>query len=641
MSVAGYLATGGEILARDVLEFAGDDGRPFSEYLQHALGLILNGSETSRDPLERRAPRLGYALAFAQAVQSHLLNALQRARAYQSSAPADDGGRSWWKQLWVRLGGGKASQKDWQAAADMIQSWAAITGRALESIQPVRNLLIGVEAHGDQPAIRGLYDELVLRQARAEQRRKQMDQVAVRRYLWSRPADPDKDPADPQNQQDLADEWYQQAEQQLPSYLNRFYWSIEPDGHVQLAVITFTEAQKAIALDGSKPASVQRLADEIMGMAFHVTQDWARNTTLRNVLATQLSSKYIDPARILVERVWPIATPHLLHAPDVNGALDGKHIATAGLPDAVQKDAYLAAISQVLAELGTTRSRVNTFLDPCSTNIVTATDRTAMTLVREHNLMPMANLPEFQDAWQTYSRNAGRQTDALVESARLAAVFAAERQALEYERRLESTQVVNQDFRLLHPLIVLALARPDLTELYALAFAAGWVETRTGTPWLRLPVQGGEYELALRGRAAATGGFDPRVSGLLRMTSGSSDDEGMISKLRVALSNPDEATKAAWRSFIGRYRYTQMEAVKYVCELGHEMKPGAKFCGKCGRGPAASVVQQPPRGPWRPPFEGEQQDVQDLGAMAALAAYRRLAPDDWDDLIMPRPRLAS
>ena len=83
MRTVGYLSAGGEVLARDVFEFAGREGRPFSSYLSQALGLVLNGSRVSTAALDHRAPRLGYALAFVQAVQARLLHAQQRALALQ------------------------------------------------------------------------------------------------------------------------------------------------------------------------------------------------------------------------------------------------------------------------------------------------------------------------------------------------------------------------------------------------------------------------------------------------------------------------------------------------------------------------------------------------------------------------------
>ena len=639
MRTVGYLSAGGEVLARDVFEFAEREGRPFSSYLSQALGLILNGSRVSTAALDHRAPRLGYALAFVQAVQARLLNAQQRALALQSSAPAAAKQRSWWQRFWVELGGGMASQAEWQPVVERIRSWSDVTGRTQSSLQGVCDLLAGTDPQGDKPAIRGLEAELQVRQAKAEQRRQQMNQVAVRRYLWSYPRDLDKDPADPDNQQDLAEAWYSQAEKSLPDYLSRFFWSVLPDGTVQLEVVTFDQGQKRIALDAGDPSSVQKLADELLHLAGYVTKDWAQKITLRDVLPTQMPRDE-DPATRLIEVLWRVARPHLDPARDPNGQLDGEHVAAAGVPAQVQADRQLASLGQVLRELGTAASRVSSSLEPCSTSVLATTDRTALSLVREQNLMPIARLPEFQRAWRTYSLNAGRETDPLVEPALFSTVYAAERRALEYERRLEATAVLNQDFRTLQPLVVLALARPGLAELYALALAAGWVEVRASIPWLKLPRGGGDFELALPGRSLADSGLDPRVAGLLRVAAGRPEDMGLVAKLRAILSMPDEVTLDAWRRFVGGYRPGTQLPVKRVCAgpEHHEMRPEAKFCGKCGA-PAAEGPAQPSE-PWRLPFEGQPQAVQDLAALAALAAYHRLAPNEWDALVMRRARRA-
>ncbi len=643
MRTVGYLAAGGDVLARDVFEFAGREGRPFSSYLSQALGLILNGSRASSATLDRRAPRLGYAMAFLQAVQSRLLSAQQRASALQHAAPAATTQRSWWRKLWTELGGGKATQAEWQPVVDRIRSWSEITGRALGSLRGTCDLLTGGEAQGTKPASRGLEAELQVRQAKAEQRRRQMDQVAVRRYVWACPRDADKDPADPANQQDLAAAWYDQAEKSLPEYLSRFFWSVLPDGTVQLEVVTFDEGQKRIALDASDPGSVQKLADEVLRLATYATRDWAQKVTLRDVLPTQMP-RGEDPATQLIESLWAIARPHLDPARDRNGQLDGALVAAAGLPAQVQEDKQLAALGQVLRALGTTSSRVNSALEPCSTSVLATTDRTAMSLVREQYLMPLARLPEFQRAWQTYSLNAGSQiADSRVESTLFSTVFAAERRALEYERRLEATAVLNQDFRTLQPLIVLALARPELAEMYALAFAAGWIEVRAGIPWLKLPRPGGsdEFELAAPGRNAADSGLDPRIAGLLRLAAGQPEDAGTVNRLRAALTTPDEATTNTWRRFVGSYRPGMPEPQVRYCSgpERHEMRPGAKFCGKCGARPAEE--SRAPAGSWRIPYEGQPQAVQDLAAMAALAAYHRLAPNEWESLVMRRARRAT
>lgn len=636
MRTVGYLATGGDVMARDVLELAGDDGEPFEQYLARAMGLILNGDQGAGANLERRAPRLGYGVAFAQAVRKYMEDAHREAQMRQAGAPTDSG-RPWWKEVWIKLGGGKATQEEWQAVTDKIRTWLGKVDAASKSLKGVRGLLVGTEEQQDQSPIRGLYSELKIRQTKAEDRRKQMDQVAVRRYLWSRPANPDMNPADPQNQQDLADEWYNQAEKRLGEFLGRFYWYIGRDGGVRLGLITFGETQKSVALDYKDARSVQELADELLHLAVYVTQDWARIIQLRDVLRTQFSSREEDPAIRMIERVWPVAIPHLNPARDVNAGLDGTHMAAAGLPPNVQEDPSLGSLAKALAELGTPAGRLNNYLEPCKTSIIATTDRTAMTLAREHNLMPIQNLPEFQDALKAYIHNAGTETDKLVESAPLATVFAAEHRALEFERRLESNKVVNQDFRILHPLVVLALARGDLAELYALAFAAGWVKVQSGVARLTIPGQD-EVELSLPDQATATGGLDPRVAGLLRVASGREEDVPWIKRLRETVFNPAKAPKKEWGEFIDSYWPRVAQLKKRECVNGHEMREGAKFCRLCGGPPKSEILERAFEKAWQPPFNTESQPIQDLAAIAALAAYRQIAPDDWDGLVMSRSR---
>ena len=145
----------------------------------------------------------------------------------------------------------------------------------------------------------------------------------------------------------------------------------------------------------------------------------------------------------------------------------------------------------------------------------------------------------------------------------------------------------------------------------------------------------GDFELRLPGYVSASGGLDPRVAGLLYVTSGEHDD--VVRALRAALTNPEEATREAWRDFIRRYLPKPIAPVQRACVNGHPMGPGERFCGKCGF-PLKESTSGPVE-PWRPPFEDAPQAVKDLGAMAALMAYRRLSPSDWKDLVMKRSRL--
>lgn len=597
MRTVGLIAASQAANADAVRDLATDAGRPYNGYLAHALGLILNGKQEEKI-LERRAPRVGYALAFLTKVREHL----QKAREYAGAQSAD--GR--------------------------LQSWIEITNRAIESLEGVKGQITGVSARGAQ----GLYAELQARQSKIEQRRKQMDQVAVRRYLWARPIDKDQDPTQSSNQRELADEWYAAIEPELPKYLNRFYWIVGADGNVRLGIIAFQDKANAITLDSANAESVARVANELMKLASHLTQKFKDTISLADVLVTQYAEREGDPATRLLEKMWQHATPHLESARDTNHQLDGSALAAAGVPQKVQGDERVNSLLGVLNDLGTNRSRFDHTLDAVPTRTIGATDRTALVLVREHALMPMLNLPEFQAAWNMYRRNAGSETDRQVEPTVRATVFAAERHALEYERRLEAPTLLNQDFRLLHPLIVLALARANLAELYALAFAAGWIEARGGKAILTIPGQNAvSLELPEFGTVV-----EPRVMGLLRMAAGKAEDTQLVTQLQNAFANPSQTTQDAWRAYLNQYRPVMTTVVTPRCVNGHEMKPGANFCGRCGEALDPNTVQGP-TAPWQPPFRNEEQEVQDLAAVAALAAFHRLAPDAWDSLVMRRSRV--
>jgi hypothetical protein len=264
----------------------------------------------------------------------------------------------------------------------------------------------------------------------------------------------------------------------------------------------------------------------------------------------------------------------------------------------------LSEVANVVRSIGTQANRINLRYEPSATSFITATDRTALTVVREYTLMPLFNLPEMQRAWAVYARNAGTEVEPTTEGAALATVFAAERTALEYECRLESEDpmVVNDDYHALHPLVVLALARTDRAEPYACAFAAGWITQKGGAAQLTLP-DGRTFRFDLSGRATATAGLDWRIAGLLRFAEGNSADEPAAEALRAVLNDARTAPRQAWQAFLRSYR--------------------------SGGGPR--------------PFANEPQAVRDLGEVAALAAYGRLVPAEnreerWNRMVMRRAR---
>lgn len=605
LRAAGALATGGALQAAEVLELAAegmpdDSSDPFESYLSNALDVILNGRGANSEP--PLPAGLHGAMAFLQQVQAQLTTATAGARSQAQAAPESANG-SFFKRL---AGGTQVTRLEWEAAAARLQSWLTRVQRSKASLEAALGVFEGDsaknEAAGSTPA-RSVLADLEARQARAELRRKQMDQVAVRRYVWTRARSAEADPNDASNQIDIVDDLVRQADEQLAETLERFQWRMRPDGSMVLALSAIGDKLITLKLDDAPAVLTQTIVDEVSRLAEHRVTSVARNLALHDALPTQMP-KADDAAGALVEQAWRWAQPHLAPSRDVNGDFEGRRLAAAGVPLGVQQHAELRDVANIVRNIGTQQNRINLRYEPSATSFITATDRTALTLVREYTLMPLFNLPEMQRAWNVYQRNAGTDVEPTTEGAALATVFAAERAALTYERRLESDDplVVNGDFHALHPLVVLALARTDRAEPYACAFAAGWITQRSGAAQLTLP-DGRVFQFALSGRATATAGLDWRIAGLLQFAKGDAADEPAAEALRTALMDARTAPRQAWQAYLRSYR-----------------NPSG------GR-----------------PFAHEPQAVRDLGEIAALAAYLRLVPPAdrearWNRMIMRRAR---
>lgn len=629
------LAGGGKIMARDAVKLA-EGADVYQAYLYRALSLLLHGKPG--EGLVPHGPRLGYATAFAARVYQALQAAQRQAESELSTASELDETRSWWQRLIIWLGFGKASRQEWQEIVTKLTHWSQFTEQSHNSMLNVQSLL-GDQVNQQQTGQMGLGVVLGIRQAEAEQRRKQMDQVGVRRYLWERPAEDDSDKT-----VDLVTEWYDAADRELAGNLRRLHWFMAPDGHMTLGLVLYENKTARLSADKTGQSSVEQFANALQDMAGHITQEWSRKVSLADVLLTQLDERLSEPARAFVKGSWIWATPYLKPGDSRTNQ------AAAGIPKNVIEHSN-ELLQQLPMEFEQLVNRLEADLDPSATRIVQVTDRTAITLIREHALMPLDTLPEVQELLKTYQRNAGKQITPGVDSPLLTTVFAAERLAMEYERRLEYPEMLNQDFRVLHPLVVLGLSRPEQAELYALAFAAGWVSRRLEEALLEIP--GVEpVRLSLPSRVEASGGLDPYVAGYLRLTMGLPEDESLVDEMRQVFENPSPALQQSWQVYLDKFQPDTLVAQRtcpkgnlippgnFFCEEGTaRRRPGDKFCRICAL-PADSSQPVETNVPAESanPFAGEPQAVQDLAAMAALVTYRKLAPEDWPKLVMIRSR---
>ncbi|MCA9875480.1 MAG: VWA domain-containing protein, partial [Anaerolineales bacterium] len=379
-----FLIQGQNPLARDVLPLADneDESDFYDAYLHNALSLILNGSEANPGQLAGRAPRLGYALAFVEVVGQLLSTALETAENEVSGAPDIDN-RTWLQNILLKLGFGKSTQQEWQQTALVLSRWLAITKRSQESLRAVRILLIGSADPAD--GVVGLYNMLKQRRADIEARRSQMDQVAVRRYLWSRVRDLDANPNNPENQIDLADEWTAELTTHLFDHLQRFYWQMTPDGNVYLQVIG-TQGNMRVSLNDKDKDSIRQVANEITKLAGVVTADFAKETELPDVLMTQYSSQSREPATDIVRQAWVHAQPHLAPPLSATGAgIDGELVAAVGLPPRVVSQSELKELDTVLADL---IKRLGVGTASVLPARIASSDKTAVSVVREYQLLP-------------------------------------------------------------------------------------------------------------------------------------------------------------------------------------------------------------------------------------------------------------
>lgn len=630
-----FLVQGQKPLARDLLVLASNalDGDTFEHYLENALSLILNGPQEAHGSLAGRAPRLGYALAFTEALNELLLSCLETAKHGVEGAPEIEQ-RTWWQRFLLQIGFGQASREEWGQIASILSRWSAIAQRSHTSLNGVKRLLVG--SPDPTEGVVGLYNVLRQHRADVEARRAQMDQVAVRRYLWARVRDRDGNPNDPNNQIDLADEWYGELAPKLFDHLDRFYWRIEGDGNVYLQIVG-VQGTARVALDENDQSSIQQVANGLLQLAATLAQPRDKENALADALMTQYSSQSRQPLVDIVRPAWQHAQPHLKPTLSETGAgIDGRPIAATGIPLRVAEHPELGPLTTLFDQL--TR-QLDMQLDPLIPTRVTSDDKTAFTIVREYQLLPMLNLEEMRLGWQATIRNAGRQQNQDVAPVNETVVFTSERQMLEYGSRLEHEGTLGEDFRWFHPAVVWALDNPGVTEVFALAFAAGWVNEE-GV--LQIPGEETVYPLPLPD-ALQQGQLDPRVAALVRLALNQTGDRALVQRLQGLFENPQPPVREKWLAYVESFRqpltHSAPGSSPRLCINDHPMKPGDNFCGECGAEPAASrETLQTPR-VWRKPFAEDSQAMQDLAALAVLVAYKKMTSSrEWNSFVMERSR---
>jgi len=557
---------------RDVVDFAraNSDGDSFGAYLSQVLRLVLNGGQDENGmALARRAARLTYAIEFVRAAQSRLGAALGAARDGLSGAKHGGTNRSWREAFRLQLGRGSATRDEWQCVVDRLEAWMGILARSGADLQAVQsNLNAPVAAEGSASSL------LDQRQAQAEARQKQMDQVAVRRYIWQRPG----------KGSTLSKEIFDGAAAMLPEHLRFLHWEVAADGRVRLRL--------AMAGTQNAGSSTSDIVEALGRLAKHVVRQAVKQVSLEDVFEVAPVPGVEEAAVPVVEAAWKAAAPHMQPALGASHQMDGRAMASVSIGQLQKPVGALVDVRKVLETAGSTaKNRIDPVLQPVAAQMVESGDRTALTIVRAFTLMPLRELPEAKEAWTAYCQNAGSQHQANVEAITTTAVFWADQMALEYEQRLELSTVTDIVFHALHPLVVLGMSWPERARLYAAAFAAGWLDTLAGTVRLRMPNGAAVIEL---GKAAP--GVPPAVAGLIRFTKLNGVSDADVLAVEAALGQHEESVTEAWVAFMDQFT------------------EGEK------------------------PYAREPQALQDLAAFAALEAYRRMVGERWQTALPTQMR---
>ncbi len=519
----------------------------FRTYLQHALKLILNGAKASKTV---PVGRVRFALQFLDQVAHYLAQAEKVAGEAQESARSQE------------------SAAAYERARKMAAQWHAETQLASNSLRKQRELLEGAAGAPGKPPLIGVYQRVADLETQARHRRAQMDRVAVREYLWWRVRDVTQSLDDPNNRIDLADEWYHlAADKHIQEYHERFYWEFSPEGAPCLSLVTFEGNAMTLV-----PETSEKFVQEVLRLGNHVVREMWETVTLADIMSGRQMIADQEQSAHTTARMWVTAMPHLLSRQKTN-----IWNAAFGIPQIARARAQ--ELVNVFANLGGVQQQIPGSLNPCPTSIVPLTDQYATVLIRTLDLVAVADVPEMDDARRVYEQSM-RTTVAGAEGAEMQTVFAAERNALTFERRLPDPNIFRLPIRQFHPLVVMALENQPRVRLFGLAFAAGWVRVpaQDGAITLHVPV-GATYTLAEK-KAEVT--LAPEVATLYNFCQ--HGESAAIDAIRAATDQPDEATIQAWQEYYAQWHDWQ----------------GA------------------------PPLANQPRELQDLGALAGLVVFDKL-----------------
>lgn len=274
-----------------------------------------------------------------------------------------------------------------------------------------------------------LYHQLEKRAVEFDMRKDELSTLTNRVYIW-----------DDEHGQPLRDKWYEPLQDSLSVLLSRLYWRFDDAGRPILTLRQLDSSE--IVFDGDQ---VETFVDAMLDIGYLAADTVWRKASLQDILAyTDLQE---SERNATLERMFMRSQPAL----------------------AFQQQAELVPTYLIAEEKPTPEA--HRFLlervDQHHFESVGITDRFSFTVAQVVDGVKIYRTEYVEQAFKQYEQENGLTGRAYSPRANIpTSIFAAERTALSYERRLNE---INERRRMFHPITVTLLANPNHVEAYLLA----------------------------------------------------------------------------------------------------------------------------------------------------------------------------
>lgn len=431
-------------------------GTAFEDQLIRVLLILLNGEETAHanvDYVQKRGAKMALALSFLDKLQARL-------RSYH-----------------VRI----------QERLDLVQALEVFEDRIREvahKLDAIKQSLIATQGES-------LYRLLDQRQSAIDAHINACKNLQTRTYITDMKKDGQSQPVS------IANEWYTQyLLNHVKDGLAQISWERDATDKLALSIRLPQRNDQEMPISIQlNPSNVRSFEEGLLQLGRYFARQVREEFSISAVLAGGVLDKHTisSTAETLIEQSSPLMTTNTMYAPNqLPGIILSHHI------DLVNKD----QLKQLLIQSDLLRNDSN------GIKLLDTDDPFTLTLVQTLDIVPInaiENIDSDEKVYlsETFIQNKTRPT----------AVFDAERNAIYYESQLRDK--LRQAHRILHPLVVTALAKRTQTEIYLVAAAlasigapSDWSFSRGVVKFKNADI--GELDLTTDGK----GVFFPLLDGL-------------------------------------------------------------------------------------------------------------------------------